>query len=438
MRVTGSVADDKGKKIREVSSTFLGAAFRQSVKRLDQDYTTSEQGFTGNVFWQCFASGFTVPVYGEAAKAMAAYTMLLMEGTSGLSGVSKGQRSMDGKTVQLVHVAMEHVDPIDLYIDPATGAYVAATIDPDGPSEETFHIVSYADVAPGKKAIGSYRIDDSKHLYSNDHFEPNAEVTADELHPPKPSATWSFASAASVPIRLTHDRILVDATVNGVKGTFILDTGSDAIRLDDKFADRAHVAILKGSTTSYSIYDETHDRLRKVDTIDFGNASMQNALAYSEDFERYGYKGLDDEGYAGLMGFDFFAGAIVKLDIYDSKMTILDPSSFDASVPGIPIMTDLTDGELTVPMRLDNAIDVNALLDTGNPGEILFSYALVKKHLPFNPRTMALGPIQYSVGTWDSCCFGANYALLGYDFLKHFDLILDYPHGRIFMTPNKN
>ena len=62
----------------------------------------------------------------------------------------------------------------------------------------------------------------------------------------------------------------------------------------------------------------------------------------------------------------------------------------------------------------------------------------MKKHLPFNPRTMALGPIQYTIGTWDSCCFGANYALLGYDFLRHFDLILDYPHGRIFMVPNKN
>jgi hypothetical protein len=438
MRISGSVADDKGKKIHDVTAAFLGPAFRETVTRLDQDGTTADRGFTGSIFWQSFTSGFTIPIYGEAAKSMAAYTMLLLEGTSGLNGLSKGPRTMDGKSVQLVRVSMEHVDPIDLYIDPGTGAYVAATIDPDGASEETYHIVSYADVMPGKKAIGSYRIGDSKHLYTNEHFEPNAEITPEELHPPKTTASWSFASTEPVPIRLTHDRILVDATVNGMKGTFILDTGSDAIRLDDKFADRAGVRVLKGSSKAYSIYDEVNERLRSVDKIDFGNASLQNALVYSEDFERFGYKGLDEQGYAGLMGFDFFAGAIVKLDIYASKMTILDPSSFDATVPGIPIFTDLSDGELTVPMKLDNAIDINALLDSGNPGEILFSYALVKKHLPFNPRTMALGPIQYTVGSWDSCCFGANYALLGYDFLRHFDLILDYPHGRIFMVPNKN
>lgn len=438
MRITGDVTDGKGKKIRDVASSFVGVVFQETLTRLDQDNTTEHRGFTGSVFWQCFTSGFTIPVYGEAAKAMASYTMLVQEGTSGLPGTSKGQRTMDGKAVQLVRVTMEHADPIDLYIDPSTGAYVAATIDPDGPSEETYHIVSYADVAPGKKAIGSYRVDDGKDLHSNTHFEPNADITNDELHPPRPTATWSFASSDPVPIRLTHDRILVDATVNGVKGTFILDTGSDAIRLDDKFADRANVPALKGSSNAETVYDTVKERVRSVSEINFGNASLQNVLVYSQDFERFGYRGLDAQGYAGLIGFDFFAGAIVKLDIYDSKMTILDPAASLADVTGIPIFADLSDGELTVPMTLDKTTEVNAVLDTGNPNDILFSYDLEKKHFPFNPVTMTLGPIQYGVGGWESCCMGANYALLGYDFLKHFDIVFDYPHGRIFMTPNKN
>lgn len=438
MRITGSVSDDKGKKIRDVATSILGLAFRETITRLDQDDTTEQQGFTGSVFWQCFTSGFTTPVYGEAAKAMAAYTMLMEEGTSGLPGAFKGQRTMDGKAVQLVRVTMEHGDPIDLYIDPLTGAYVAATIDPDGPSEATYHIVSYEEIAAGKKAVGSYRVDDSKTLHTNAHFEPNADVTADELHPPKPTASWSFTSFDPVSIRLTHDRILVDATVNGVKGTFILDTGSDAIRLDDKFADRAHVETLKGSSNAETVYDTVKERVRSVSDMNFGNASLQNVLVYSQDFERFGYRGLDAQGYAGLIGYDFFAGAIVKLDIYASKMTILDPNADLSGMTGLPIFADLSGGELTVPMTLDKTMAVNALLDTGNPGDVLFSYDLAKKHRPFNPQTMTLGPIQYAVGGWDSCCVGANYALLGYDFLKHFDIVFDYPHGRIFMLPNKN
>lgn len=315
---------------------------------------------------------------------------------------------------------------------------MAATIDPDGPSEETYHILSYSDVLPGKKAIGAFRIGDRHSIHSNDRFEPNVEVTADELHPPNPTASWAFRSADPVPIRLTHDRILVDATVNGVKGTFIVDTGSDAIRLDDKFADRANAVPLKGSSLGETLYDTVRERVRRVTEMNFGNASLQNVLVYSQDFERFGYRGIDGQGYAGFIGFDFFAGAVVKLDVYASKMVILDPSADLSGVTGIPIYTDLSDGELTVPMTLNNSQQVNALLDTGNPTTVLFSYDLVKKHFPFNPQTLTLGPIQYTVGAWDSCCVGANYALLGYDFLKHFDIVFDYPHGRMFLTPNKN
>jgi len=28
--------------------------------------------------------------------------------------------------------------------------------------------------------------------------------------------------------------------------------------------------------------------------------------------------------------------------------------------------------------------------------------------------------------------------LVGFDFLKHFDFVFDYPHGRMFLRPNKN
>ncbi len=28
--------------------------------------------------------------------------------------------------------------------------------------------------------------------------------------------------------------------------------------------------------------------------------------------------------------------------------------------------------------------------------------------------------------------------LLGFDFFKRFDFVFDYPHGRIFLTPNRN
>jgi hypothetical protein len=286
--------------------------------------------------------------------------------------------------------------------------------------------------------IASYRVDDGDDIHTNLKWEPNAAVTTEELHPPAASASWTFSSDQPVPIHMTHDRILVDATVNGVKGTFILDTGADSIFLDDNFAARAKVDVVPGDVEAASLYGTSKSRIRKINEINFGNASLHNVIAYSENFEKYDYHGLDYKGYAGLIGADFFAGAIVKLNVYDSTMSILDPNSDLSQIKGLPVFVDLSDGELTVPMTLDNSLTVNAVLDTGNPGAILFSFNLTKKHFSFNPRVLTLGPIHYTISGWDQCCMGANYALLGFDFLKHFDYVFDYPHGRIFLTPNKN
>jgi hypothetical protein len=379
-----------------------------------------------------------MPLYGEGAKALASYSLLFGEGTTGLPATFRGNKSVEGKSVSVVRVTMMNGDPIDLYIDPATGAYLKAVIDPDGASETTYHILSYADVAPGKKMIGSYRLDESDEVRTYNKWEPNADVSDEELHPPKATASWTFASPEPVPIHLTENRILVDATVNGVKGTFILDTGADAIFLDERFANRANVEVIKGDAEVASLYGTTKDRIRRVADFNFGNASLHNVYVDSEDFDQYSYRGLDAKGYAGLIGADFLAGAIVKVDVYDSKMTILDPSTDLSAATGIPLFVDLSDGELTVPMSLDKTMDVNAILDSGNPDDILFGEKLVKKHFPFNPRVLTLGPIQYIIGSWIGCCLGANYALLGFDFLKHFDFVFDYPHGRLFLTKNQN
>jgi hypothetical protein len=55
-----------------------------------------------------------------------------------------------------------------------------------------------------------------------------------------------------------------------------------------------------------------------------------------------------------------------------------------------------------------------------------------------NLESLAIGPITYA--GQEACLWGfpSDFALLGFDFLKHFDYVFDYPHGRMFMTPNKN
>lgn len=444
MRVRGTMTDSDGKSTARFVSLAKGLVYRVSFELLERGGVSEQDGFTGNLFWHADLNGFTTPIYGDYAKFLASLTVLQQEGTTELPASFIEEKTIDGKLVDIVRVTLEHGDAIDLAVDPQTGAYVQATIDPGGAYETTYHILSYGDVMPGKKMIGSYRVNDGRSLTSITSFEPNVGIANDALHPPAPTASWTYGDGQPAPLTLTHHRILVDATVNGVKGRFILDTGATAIVLDEAFADRAKLPALEGQSEATTMYGRVRTHVRRTDTISFGSATLRNAMVYSEDFRAHDVFGLDRQDYAGLIGYDLFAGAIVKLDVYGSKITIMDPSTDLSDARGIALLVDLSQGVPAIPMTLNKTIAVNALLDTGNPGIIFYGPDLVKKrHLKIfagcgNIESLSIGPITYGSQAACEWGFAANDMLLGFDFLKHFDYVFDYPHGRMYMTPNKN
>lgn len=444
MRITGNVTDEKGKRVTTLLLLANGLLYNDAYTDLKRNGITERDGFTGNLFWQSDYNGFTTPVYGDDAKYLASLTVLRNEGTTELPATFRGPKTVDGKNVDIVRVTLRNGDPIDLYVDPDTGAYVQATVDPYGAYETTYHIRTYQDVLPGKKMVSSYTTDDDKSVTTYTKFEPNALVTNEALHPPSTLASWTFGDGTPFPFTMTHDRMLVDATVNGVKGRFLLDTGADTIVLDDGFADRAHADVLNNSDTAYMLYGEVKTRLRKVQTITFGNSTLHGVVAFSQGFSSRQYGSDLRDHFDGLIGFDLFAGAIVKLNVYDSTMAVLDPSTDLSSQKGLPITVDLSQGTPIVPMMLNKTTPVNAMLDTGSPGIIFFGPDLISKyHFKVfngcaNIESLSIGPIVYAGQS--ACEFGvpADYMLIGFDFLKHFDFIFDYPHARMFMTPNKN
>jgi hypothetical protein len=444
MRVTGNVTDEKGKQTQTFVLLSDGLLYNDGFTQLKRNGVTERDGFTGNLFWQSNYNGFTTPVYGDYAKFLASVTILRNEGTTELPATYRGTKTIDGKQTGIVRVTLKNGDPIDLYVDQDTGAYVQATVDPDGAYEETYHIRAYQDVLPGKKMVSSSTTGDDKSVTAFTRFEPNVAVTAQDLHPPAPLASWTFGDGTPFPFTMTHDRMLVDATINGVKGRFLLDTGADSIVLDDEFADRAHAEVLNNSDQAYMLTGEVKTRLRKVQTVTLGNSTLHDAVAFSQAFtaSQYGYDPRDH--FDGLIGFDLFAGAIVRLNVYDSTMAILDPNTDLSSEKGLPIIMDLSQGSPIVPMTLNGSTSVNAELDTGSPGLIFFGPELISKyHFKVfdgcaNIGTLSIGPIVYAGES--ACQYGlpANYMLIGFDFLRHFDFVFDYPHARMFIRPNKN
>ncbi|HEX3459187.1 MAG TPA: retropepsin-like aspartic protease [Candidatus Baltobacteraceae bacterium] len=449
--------DSEGRPTQVASERRAGLIYRTTTFLPNREAVTDEAGFTGSIFWTSSQNGFTTPLYGDLAKVRYSYNLFLNEGTTALSGESRGTETLDGKTYAILHLDVPQADAIDVDIDPETGAYARAVIDPGGRHETVVHILSYTHVS-GKRLIGSYRIGDGPPgTYTYTDIQPNVAVGDAELHPPAARARWTFANDKPFPIATTAkpSRVLVDATVNGVKGHFIIDTGASAIFLNERFAERAEVAKVADAGVAVGLYGAQRATVRRIATLEIGGNTLSNVIVEAQNFNSSNYWGLDDRDYDGLLGYDFFAGAVVTLETVPKTMTIADPNLAIVDPQGLGVLVDTANRIPTVPMTLNKTIAVNAMLDTGDPGMVVFGPdILYKYHLRMarrigtrvgagsvecgNIETLQLGPISYGGAQAckvDSGVVGGRDVLVGLDFLQHFAIQFDYPHGRMFFQP---
>jgi predicted aspartyl protease len=462
MQLDRTYTDGTGKVTQNATEKRIGLAYRRDYQATKDYGEGGSTGFTGNIFWTTSQNGFTVPMAGDTAKYYLAVDVLFMEGTSELPATLQPNATIDGKTVNVLRITMNGALPYDVYEDPSTGAFVQAVIDPGGQQETTIKIVSYADLGLGKKLIGKWSIGDDKGRYAYTKFTLNPAIAAADLHPPAPTAIWTFANSQPFPIRVTNSRVYVDAKVNGVQGRFILDTGASGIALTDDFANRAKVKTVDRSA-SFGIGGVTKNLVRKADTVEIGGNTLSNVIVTS--LNEHFNDDENNEAPVGLMGFDVFGGAIVDLSLSSGTMRIIDPSTGAAPAPegGYPFSVDLATLQPRVPVKLDDKLEILATLDTGGSSLVLMSDQ-VEHHginLLANRRyggnaiiggvggyelttcgplsRIAVGPFIY---TGTEACESPNWplhnGLLGFDFLKHFDYVFDYPHAVMYMIPHKS
>jgi hypothetical protein len=132
--------DATGKVTQHATEKRLGLAYRRDYQASATYGEGGSTGFTGRVFWKTSENGFTVPMIGDTAKYHLAVDVLFMEGSTELPATVQSSTSINGKSVQIVRIAMNGAVPFDVYEDPQTGAYVRAVIDPGGSQEAIINI----------------------------------------------------------------------------------------------------------------------------------------------------------------------------------------------------------------------------------------------------------------------------------------------------------
>jgi hypothetical protein len=421
---------------------------------------SEDDGFTGRVFWSSNMNGYTVTVLRDRAGELLTENMLEDEELPKLSGETRGTAKVRDVETHVVRVKPQQGVAVDLYID-NDGAYRRIVLAPDSDSKQTIEIDKYMEVAPGKKVVGEYHYDSSG-SYVVDNFEPNVAISDDQLHPPAPRPVWSFGDGLPVPIDVVRHTaifgetggraVMLRASINGHEGTFLLDSGSYACMVFGAFGDSLKLPKV-GSTSFGSLMAGTVGaNIVNVDELKIGNNVLRNVSFVQTR------NAVFDKFFDGIIGYDVLAGALVDVEVDGHKLRILDPTKFDAS-PGrnaavFPL--DLTTRHAVVQITVANNVPGYAIVDTGNDYTLLISDEfrrsgkLVGTGAPtgfsgvdmtncIRPQRIMIGPIPFENGL--TCfvsprLFGHDGALLGFDFLRHFNWTFDYPHARLILTPN--
>jgi len=457
LRETGEITRE-GKTRGTLTSLRFGIAHRNTSVTADGAH--SDEGFTGTVSWHSNENGFTVRAIGEVVRALYDVDALFGETTASgaFTGAARGTQKVDGTDCTIVRLTSQVGFPIDVYVDPASGAYRRAVIDPDGKYEESFDGLDYTAVE-GKRFLSAWHYGSSKTRYAYTKIEPNAAIEPDALRPPKQTATWSFGDqpAAIEYVDQPAPRIYVDLVVNGVKGKFILDTGAEGTAVVDSFARRVGAKRFGELSVGGIGPGAVTANLFRVDTVAVGGSTLHDLIISS---------GLDEELFAhesvvGLIGFDLLAGAVADLSLDAKTLRLMDPAKVAPDErAGIVVHVDLSDGHIRTPMRVNDKVDVIATLDSGNPSDVLVSTDFVKKNrLDFMTKyyavasgvggselqhcgklsSLSLGPVRYpSPATCDSPSFAQNEILVGLDFMRAFNFVFDYSNGIVVMIPRKS
>jgi predicted aspartyl protease len=270
-----------------------------------------------------------------------------------------------------------------------------------------------------------------------------------------------------LPAQIVYGDIIVRVNIGDRGLDFILDSGSSGIAIDSDVARQLGLTRFGESVeTTAGSYIQTR---AIVPDMRIGDIHLTNVMVDSLPFqsqENFSTKAV------GLLGYDFIANAVLKIDYDHGTVEASLPDLFIPPAEGVACPAALDDGVPFIPVQIGNSTGDHFILDTGASDGVVFS-TFADTH-PDDLKDQGRGreisswvPFVYSQGVgglitmktlevqsltvgaltfkdWLIFRTVANHAfegedtdgLIGYDFLKFFDVYLDYRQNMVYLVPN--
>jgi hypothetical protein len=420
-------------------------------------------GYNGKQFWRTDESGNSAIILEQEARFAFTQNIIDAEAVMLVPSTVHGTAQVGSKIVDVVRITPAGGVPADLYVDRVTGAYLREVIDPEDRFDSySIDILSYRDIAPGKKIIAESRGTTRGAITRLDTAELNPAIDTANLGIPKSDSTWTFASTEPYPITVALQSgslgraVHVRASINGHEGTFLLDSGAGISLIYSPYADTIGLEQLGSSSFTGVNGNSVGAKLARVKDLAIGPNVLHNVVVNVAT--QGGGGGID-----GILGFQLLANAIVDIDLAGKTITILDPVKFEATVGkgAFAFPLDLSTFQPGILLSLPKGVVAHPIFDTGAAYNVMLA-----KELHSSGRVagltdtmmyfsgvdgndsaaatciridMAAGPYRY---TQAQTCFAPNDAfgrdggLIGFDFLRHFNWTFDYPEAKLVLTPN--
>jgi hypothetical protein len=414
---------------------------------ITRDGVSQTYGFDGHSFWNADESGNVTTEIGYARPFDV--TGSVMESEAYDASLNPQLRPSVGDDY-VVRINPPSGVPADVFFNQKTFTIDKTIIDPGRESIETtysdFHQFGPALIAKVRKT-GDATTTVTK-------FEWNAPLqTTDFLRPAQHNyATFPESGSASETFDTRrYPGIVINASINGVPGRFLLDTGSSALFVNPSFAKRADLTMYgQGSVETIEGYEGF--KFARVPLLKIGQLELKGFAAIVPD------RDFGSHEFDGLIGYSVLNQTVFSIDFDASTVTFSNPLTFTPPTTTGYIVIGLDGGTPQVRTTVNTTVPVFMDLDLGASG---ISLIFTKSFLQSNPGivqgdmrgnggmmgTLAqidFGPFEFfglsaGVLTTDAGFGGEKVlqGLIGYETLRRFNLTFDYQSNKLYFALNK-
>jgi len=171
-----------------------------------------------------------------------------------------------------------------------------------------------------------------------------------------------------LPARVVNGRVIVRLSIAGRGLDFLLDSGAGDIALDSSMAQALHLTAF-GKVTQ-EIAGQFDRSTAIVPEIRIGDLQMHDVIVSTIPFQS---QPTADIRIVGLLGFDFFKDAVVRIDYAHGTVDAFAPASFAPPPAAVSLPVALDDGVPLVSVQIGDDEGDHFILDTGSVFTIIFS-----------------------------------------------------------------